>query len=270
MRVRKESLVSTAVSPDLRGSVDSLQRGLEILRLFTPHTHTLSVAEIAEKLDLPAPTTSRLVATLVAQGFLTPVPHTSLFRPDTACHVLSSAVIWQEPVVRAVGDLLAELARATSSTVCLAVRERLSMLCVEEVAHEVAANVALRGACVPIAVCAAGRAALWAQPSATQSEIIQQLRAQYASRKTTLPMPDVYRAFQALEEHGYCTDIAETVAGHWTVAAPLRGAGSSDWTVSCSIAREIDMTKQRLREVGKHLLDTVSGILAAYPRQMDA
>jgi IclR family transcriptional regulator, pca regulon regulatory protein len=48
----------------------SLERGLAILRAFTPERHWMGIAEIAEHLEMSRPTTHRYASTLVALNYL--------------------------------------------------------------------------------------------------------------------------------------------------------------------------------------------------------
>lgn len=75
--------------------VQSLGRVLDVLGLFNGERSELSLTEIAELLEWPAPTAYRASATLLERDFLTRDPHTKRFR-------LGSAVI------RLVAPLLAD------------------------------------------------------------------------------------------------------------------------------------------------------------------
>lgn len=265
MRVRDKTPTVSNDVPDLQVSVDSLQRGLEILRVFNGQRHPMSVGDVASQLELPRATTARLTATLVAHGFLIPVPDTDLLRADTACHVLGNAVIWSEPIVRAAMPLMSGLAARALASVCLAVRERSTMLYLLEVrddAHPIA-EPALDGTCVPMLDAVVGRAWLWAQPSAVQGELIQRLRAEHGISNGSARMLDLYRAFQELEEHGYCVERSDTVQQRRTVAVPLQIAGVIDGALVCSLTRSCGVSDGELRQVGENLLVTLRDIIAA-------
>src|SRR5690606_26882640 len=48
----------------------TLARGLELLRCFTPQQPVLGNKELAQRMDLPRPTISRLAYTLMCMGYL--------------------------------------------------------------------------------------------------------------------------------------------------------------------------------------------------------
>ena len=52
----------------------SLERGLAILRAFTPERPWMGIAEIAETLEMSRPTTHRYASTLVALNYLEQPP----------------------------------------------------------------------------------------------------------------------------------------------------------------------------------------------------
>src|SRR5690625_4741429 len=62
--------------------VQSLVRGLNVLRCFSPATPTLSLQEIADQLDIPKGSAFRMVATLETLGYLRQDLETKRYRVD--------------------------------------------------------------------------------------------------------------------------------------------------------------------------------------------
>src|SRR5690606_11011904 len=90
--------------------VDSLRRGLEVLRLFDMKHRSLSISKIASRLDLSRLTTEKLVATLQAHHFLRPVGDDA-YEPHIACLTLGRAVKRNLAVGQAARPLMLELSQ---------------------------------------------------------------------------------------------------------------------------------------------------------------
>lgn len=112
------------------GQVDSLRRGLEVLRLFDLRHSKLSLTDIARKLGLTRQTTEKLVYTLQAQNFLQPIGN-DFFEPHIACLSLGRAVKRDFAVGQAAQPLMYDLSQRYGVHVILSTPDRLHMLVVE-------------------------------------------------------------------------------------------------------------------------------------------
>ena len=229
MRPRSLPTIVAEDAPDLRGTVDSLQRGLEVLRAFRAGENTLPLGEIAARIGLSRATAARLIQTLIAHAFLRQIPGTDQYCPDVACQIVGNAVLSTDALVRAATPIMGNLAARFDASLTLAVRDRTSMLCLAEKREaRRAAAPSAQGRSWPIAATVLGRAWLWAQSAPLQGEIIQRIRADADSaQQTTRAMPNVYRAFQELELTGYCSEQIAAGERMWMLGAPLPlGQGS--------------------------------------------
>ncbi|WP_224028037.1 IclR family transcriptional regulator [Paraburkholderia caribensis] len=262
MRTRNQPPPVLDAAPDLRGNVDSLQRGLEILRLFGPDEPSLSVSEIATRIGLPSPTTSRLIETLKASRFVTSLPGTDIVHPSVACHHIGAAQILGDDLRLAAEQPLKSLSNEAGSKVCLGVRERTNMLCILEYrASWDRQSPSLEGGKVPIATSAMGRAWLWAQQPQVQAELIQRIRTEADSDLGKTAMPSVYRAFHDLEVHGYCVDTSDD---YLSVATPLQITDVVNASVSCTVRPSLDEAHES--ELAEKLLKAVRTIVTAFRR----
>ncbi|MBV7485345.1 IclR family transcriptional regulator [Bordetella sp. BOR01] len=220
MRKRSQSTDTPIGASDGHG-VDSLQRGLEILRCFQPGENALTVTEIARRLALPRTTTRRLLDTLAMQGFVFRVPDRDAFRLHVACFVLGQAVLAGSALVRKSTPVLQLLANQHDMHCLLCVRDREDMLVLVHQAGAGAANCALgAGTRLPIACTAPGHAWLWTQPAAVQGEWLARMRA------STTPSDNaraaaIYQAFHDIAQGGTCTSFGGWRPGMGFVAAPV-------------------------------------------------
>ncbi|WYX33211.1 helix-turn-helix domain-containing protein (plasmid) [Achromobacter denitrificans] len=123
----------TPGTPRDDAQVDSLRRGLEVLRLFDLRHRKLTLADIARKLELTRPTTEKLVQTLQAQHFLQATGDS--YEPHIACLALGRAAKKGLSTGQAARPLMRELSQRFGVHVTLSTRDRLHMLVVE---HRVA------------------------------------------------------------------------------------------------------------------------------------
>lgn len=245
MRKRTTDTTVRHDASDLRTSVDSLQRGLEILRTFRAGDNSLSVGDLATRTGLPRPTVARLVNTLAAQRFLCAIPGTDRYRADVACQSVGRALLASHALVMAGSAGVRALAERFRVDAAIAVPERLDMMCVAQSrggadavrnAHGSVEALTLTGALQPIVATSAGRAWLWAQPAPLQGEIVQSIRADATARGGAVAMPQVYRAFQELEERGYCMQSGEGSPRLTALAAPIVVAGQGGGALTCYVA----------------------------------
>jgi len=165
-------------SKDDRHFVTALARGLDVLACFRTGESTLSNQELAQRCQLAKSTVSRLTMTLTKLGYLIHVPESGRYRLGTACLALGSAMLTRLDVRKFARPMMQELANSCGATVSLGVRDKLSMIYVENCRS--AATLALTldvGSRIPVATSAIGRAWLALAPDQDRREYLAQLRA---------------------------------------------------------------------------------------------
>lgn len=101
-------------------TVQALARGLAILGLFTPERTTVTLAEASRALDLPAPSTHRLLNTLEAARFVEREPRTGAYRLGFGLLELVPALLRAQDLGRGARPHLARLATGTGESANLA------------------------------------------------------------------------------------------------------------------------------------------------------
>ncbi len=109
----------------------TLARGLELLRCFTPQQPVLGNKELAQRMDLPRPTISRLVYTLVSMGYLAADADSGKYRLGAAVVSLGFPLLETFPVRQRARAGMLELAQQVRGTVAIAIRDRMDMVCIE-------------------------------------------------------------------------------------------------------------------------------------------
>ncbi|CAP41494.1 helix-turn-helix domain-containing protein [Bordetella petrii] len=249
----------TPGTPRDDAQVDSLRRGLEVLRLFDLRHRKLTLADIARKLELSRPTTEKLVQTLQAQHFLQATGDS--YEPHIACLALGRAAKKGLAVGQAARPLMRELSQRFGVHVTLSTRDRLHMLVVEHCVPAGRVQLGLTsGARFPMAVSASGRAYLWGRPKEQRDELLRMIEAD-APSGVSRPLDEVYAAFRDLEKTGWCY-LAAPVATHTaSIATPVK-AGSE--FALAAMAVSVDVTEAVLRgQVAASLLAIAERIALA-------
>jgi DNA-binding IclR family transcriptional regulator len=160
-----------------RHFVTALARGLEVLSSFRHGETTLSNQELALRCKLPKSTVSRLTMTLTKLGYLIHVQESGRYRLGTACLGLGSALLNKLDVRKIARPMMQELAEISGASVSLGVRDKLSMIYVENCRSSAALTLTLDvGSRMPLAASAIGRAWLAAVPEEQRLQALAQVR----------------------------------------------------------------------------------------------
>lgn len=160
-----------------RHFVTALARGLEVLACFRTGEATLSNQELAVRCKLPKSTVSRLTMTLTKLGYLIHVQESGRYRLGTACLALGSALLTRLDVRKIARPMMQELANFSGASVSLGVRDKLSMIYVENCRSSAALTLTLDvGSRMPLAASAIGRAWLAAVSPEERQLALDQIR----------------------------------------------------------------------------------------------
>lgn len=238
----------------------SLERGLLILRAFRQGTSLLTNADLAERVQLPRPTVSRLTRSLVDTGFLHYDIQARGYRLAPVCLSLALAYRTSEPMLeRALPDMR-ELAEGRRVNVGLAVADQLEMVYLDSVRLS-RLGIFRRlspGSRIPIAQTSLGCAYLAGLPAEQRKKLLEQLKQEHGTSWPRLKS-HVEKSLRGIDDVGYCS--AQWAAGMAAVATPLRHGGQVyALNVSFPIAHE--MTSEDIHINGGLLLRLKKQLLA--------
>ena len=224
----------------------SLERGLLILRAFRQGTGLLTNADLAERVQLPRPTVSRLTRSLVDAGFLHYDIQARGYRLAPVCLSLALAYRTSEPMLeRALPDMR-ELAEGRRVNVGLAVADQLEMVYLDSVRLS-RLGIFRRlspGSRIPIAQTSLGCAYLAGIPVDQRKKLLDRLKREHGSAWPRLKS-HVEKSLRSMDEVDYCS--AQWAAGMAAVATPLCHAGQVyALNVSFPIAGEMDVGETRV------------------------
>ena len=160
-----------------RHFVTALARGLEVLACFRNGETTLSNQELAVRCALPKSTVSRLTMTLTKLGYLIHVKESGRYRLGTACLALGSALLTRLDVRKIARPMMQDLANFSGAAVSLGVRDKLSMIYLENCRSSAALTLTLDvGSRMPLATSAMGRAWLASVSATAREQALEQIR----------------------------------------------------------------------------------------------
>ena len=208
----QESLLSASATSNAkedRHFVTALARGLDVLACFRSSDKMLGNQELAERSKLPKSTVSRLTYTLTKLGYLHYVESVGKYRLGSATLALGSSMLAKLDVRQVARPYMQELADFSRGMVSLGMRDRLSMIYVENRRSQTALTLSLDvGSRIPIATTAMGRAYLAIASNSERNDILERVR-----ELDELAWPkirdDIMRGIEQYHSIGCCTSFGD-------------------------------------------------------------
>lgn len=217
-----------------RHFVTALARGLDVLSCFRSGEKTLGNQELSERTRLPKSTISRLTYTLTKLGYLDYDTHIGKYRLGTASLALGSAMLSKLDIRQYARPYMQELADFSRATVSLGMRDRLSMIYIENCRSEAALTLRLDvGARIPIAQTAMGRAYLAETSAPERNDILERVR-ELDEIKWPSIRDGVTRSIEEYSALGCCTSFGDWQPDVNAIAVAFRPAnGGAILSINC-------------------------------------
>jgi DNA-binding IclR family transcriptional regulator len=238
-----------------RHFVTALARGLQVLSAFRSNDRMLGNQELARRCGLPKSTISRLTYTLTRQGYLEPASDgkgASGYRLGSAVLAMGGAMLARLDMRKLARPFMQDLADSSQTMVTLGIRDRLSMIYVENCRSHSESALTLRldvGSRIPLAVSAMGRAYLAGCSDSERAELMAQIRSR-DEKAWPETRAGIERALAGYREHGCCSSFGEWQKDVNAIAIAFRPEGRSLMVISCgapgsTLAPEVLMTEAR-------------------------
>ncbi|QJW85600.1 IclR family transcriptional regulator [Ramlibacter terrae] len=238
----------------------TLARGLELLRCFSPQQPVLGNKELAQRLDLPRPTVSRLVYTLMCMGYPAQDRDSGKYRLGSAVLSLGFPLLEMFSVRQRARAGMLELAHEVRGTVSIAIRDRLDMVCIEVSRFgERSGHPIDVGRTYSMCGTAVGRAYLAACSPADRQAILNQIR-EGAGRRMARYRERLLQSLADYPATGCCVSVGEVYADVQAVAVPLGRVDRGELA-----AINVSFQRRSLNE--RWLLDEVAPKLIALARR---
>lgn len=202
--------------------IQSVDRALGILCLFSRNVRELGVTEIGQHMDLPKSTVHGLVKTLEKRGFLTQNPQNGKYRLGLKVYELGmtySAAVELQDVAKHVAEKLCDKCQESVHMAIYAGGMAVFILKVEPMGNLVVFPRV--GASVPAHATGVGKVLLAYSEEEEVNKYVE--RGLFALTRNTITDPMVLRAeLKRVRDQGYAVDNEEALIGVSCVAAPIR------------------------------------------------
>jgi DNA-binding IclR family transcriptional regulator len=204
--------------------ISSIGRGIAVLGCFDERRRALSLSELSEKSLLPMSSTHRVVAELVAGGFLVRGSDRK-YRIGTRVWSIGQLAPVSDQLRHRALPTLARLYEETGENITLAVLDRGQALYVDRIGGERSVQTSSRaGGHLPLHTTGVGKVLLaWQSPEAIDKYLSRPL-----ARATPFSIVDPVKLKADLAEtktRGYALTRQESTAGNGSVAVPILRGG---------------------------------------------
>ena len=205
--------------------VRSIQRALNILLCFNWKERELTLTEITEKIGLAKSTTSRLLMTLEAEGFIKRDPNTSKYSLGHNIYYLGLVAKENMAINKVARPIMEEINKVTKETINLYLLDGMEAVCNYQIESPLPIRQAAKiGERSPLWSGASGRAILSALEEDTWYEMAKVLKAYTAN---TITDPNVFiDILKNTKEKGFVVSIGEKNDEVGCIAAPIFDAHS--------------------------------------------
>jgi DNA-binding IclR family transcriptional regulator len=238
-----------------RYNVPALQRGLQMLSLFSRERKELTGADFVHLLELPRASIFRILQTLESAGFVERIDETSRYRLGVAVLRLGFEYIASMEITEHGRPILDALRDSTSYSAHLVVRDARDVVIIaKSVGFAKLFNSIQVGARLPAHATVLGRVLL----SGLTQQSLEQLYQSEVLKKYTEQTPTTLAALtgliQTIKVDGYGVSQGGFESGISTIAAPVKSAsGQVQATISLTVPAATIETEQLAHLVEKVL-----------------
>lgn len=237
-----------AETPKRTYNITALQRGLQLLQLFSESSQGLTAKQVADHSRFPVSTVHRFLTNLEAGGFLN--CSGNVYHLGTACFAIGQAALAQLDIRRVSLPYLQELNRQTRETVHLTVRHGAVAVYVEKLDSTQQLRIYSRiGATVPLHCTAVGKVMLAYMPEEQRKRVLPQLELKRYTPNTIGSLQELEAELRRIKKNGYACDHEEHELHIRCVAAPVwdhAGVVNASLSITAPIVR---MSLSRLRQL---------------------
>ncbi|MGO2112649.1 MAG: IclR family transcriptional regulator domain-containing protein [Pseudoclavibacter sp.] len=247
-----------------RDRIQSIERGVAVLRAFTGHEVSLTVAEIAKVVGLARPVVRRILLTYEHLGYATSSHGAWQLTPRVL--EIGSGYFSNSSLPELSYGYMSALADATEATCSVGVLNGFDVIHVARIQAQRPGPDAVRiGQHLPSHATAVGHVLLAGQPPEFVEDMLLEVGTLEAFTPTTVTDPDALRArVEAARASGYDVSTEEYLPGQVAAAVPI--------TVGAEVVGALTLSSTTLRYTEETLVsgvidrmrETAGGIASAY------
>jgi DNA-binding IclR family transcriptional regulator len=245
-----------------RKFIEALARGLDVLRAFSRQGGVLGNQDLAKITGLPKPTVSRMTYTLTQLGYLTYSTQLEKYQLDAGVLALGYAYTSNLQVRRVAKPMMESLAERTKLSVGLTIRERLSMLYVENCRGDDSQALRMEvGSSLPLATSAAGRAYLVGLPEHDREIVLEEMKKR-AGEKWPRYEEGIINALTEYEELGFCTSLGDWDKAINSVGVPLQLQDGRIMALNIGGPKHLVSDEMTIESLGPQLVHVARNIIS--------
>ena len=230
-------------------NITALQRGLQLLQLFSTSEKGLTASQVAKLSRLPVSTVHRFLVNLENSGFLN-CSESGVYHLGITCFSIGHAALGQLDIRRLSLPYLRDLNAQTRETIHLTVRQGLSAVYVEKLDSPEPLRIYSRiGSSVPLYCTGVGKVMLAHLPAAELAAILPKLDLRRITPNSIGNLQELQTHLQRVRRNGYACDLEENEPHVRCVAAPIwdhTGAVNAALSITGPAVR---MSVTRLRQL---------------------
>jgi len=236
-------------TPKRSYNITALQRGLQLLQIFSESPRGLTAKQVTGLSRLPVSTVHRFLANLESTGFLN-CSGDGVYHLGIACFAIGQATLGQLDIRRLSLPYLQELNQQTRETIHLTVRHGLTAVYVEKLDSPEHLRIHSRiGASVPLYCTAVGKVMLAYMPEEEREKVLPQLALKRLTPNTVGNLQELEGELYRVRKNGYACDLEEHELHIRCLAAPIWDhAGGVHASLSIT-APMVRMAVTRLRQL---------------------
>jgi len=207
-----------------RYSIETLERGLSVLSLFSNDTSELTLTEISRSADINMTTSLRIASTLEGAGYLRRDPETKRYRPSIKVLQLGFSALRSMDIRQSARPYLERLSSETGETVSLAVLDGLEIVYVDRIRNRQIVGVVLgMGSRLPAHCTSMGKAILAYLPEGQLKTQLNGAALDACTGNTIVEIDSLAADLAKVRRRGYAINNQELAVGLRAVAAPIWG-----------------------------------------------
>lgn len=241
--------------------LSSVQNALRLLKLFTIATPEKRLTELATELGLGKSTTSRLLSTLLSEGFVLQDPITHKYRLGQRIVSLYNVIITSyKDLAEVAKPLIARLAWETSEVIVVAVLEEDEIAYIFQegnvIQEDLAVSVGVRN---PAHCTSSGKLLLAYEETVTLRRILERPLNRYTSNTITDPT-ELKEQISHIRDQDYCVSIGEYIENIVSISAPLRDSTGQVISAITLMGPTHRLNEERITSYTKRIVKTAKEI----------
>lgn len=260
-RCESSSELKMGKSSEQGASIQSVERALDVLLLFTEARAELGVVEVARELDVANSTAHRLLAALMAKGFVEQSPENQKYRLGVRLLGLGRVASSHRDVRETALPTMGRLQRQTGETVNLNVMWYRHRVCIEMLESQADIRFAVQvGRPLPVHLGASGKVLMAHLEPQELDELLHALETAPEDPVPAHAIGPLREELKGIRARGYAVSSGERVHGVGSISAPVRrvsGAVVASLTVS---GPDFRFTASKVSELVGRLLEATNQI----------